>query len=48
MVGKYQLDIADEIVYNSEVTSYKYKMFKYAVYIDVLAFIMFVMSFIIA
>lgn len=47
-VGKYQLDIADEIVYNSGVTSYKYKMFRNAVYIDVLAFIMFVMSFIIA
>ena len=47
-VGKYQLDIANEIVYNAKVASYKYKMFKVAVCIDVVAFIMFILNFIIA
>ena len=36
---KYQLDLSDEIVYNSNVASCKYKLFKNAVYIDIVAFL---------
>lgn len=46
--NKYQLDLADEIVYNSNITSYKYKLFKAAVYIDILTFMLFILCFIMA
>lgn len=36
---KYQLDLSDEIVYNSNVASCKYKLFKKAIYLDIIAFL---------
>ena len=39
---KYQLDLADEIVYNSDIVSRKYKFFKVAVYLDIIAFLILV------
>ena len=36
---KYQLDLSDEIVYNSNVASCKYKLFKKAICVDMVAFL---------
>lgn len=36
---KYQLDLSDEIVYNSNIASCKYKLFKKAIYLDIIAFL---------
>lgn len=41
---KYQLDLSDEIVYNSDIISRKYKFFKVAVYLDIVAFLFFAFS----
>lgn len=46
--SRYQLDLANEIVYNSGIASRKYKFFLVAAYIDVVAFIFFAVSLIIA
>ena len=46
--SKYQLDLADEIVYNSDIASRKYKFFKVAAYLDVVAFMLLAVCFIIA
>jgi hypothetical protein len=46
--NRYQSDLANEIVYNSDIASCKYKFFKVAAYLDVLAFIVLVVCFIIA
>lgn len=37
---KYQLDLSDEIVYNSDIVSRKYKFFKVAVCLDIFAFLL--------
>lgn len=39
---KYQLDLSDEIVYNADIVSRKYKFFKMAVYLDIIGFILLV------
>ena len=36
---KYQLDLSDKIVYNSNIASCKYKLFKKAIYLDIIAFL---------
>ncbi|MDL2302176.1 DUF5706 domain-containing protein [Lachnospiraceae bacterium OttesenSCG-928-D06] len=46
--NRYQLDLSNEIVYNSNIASYKYKFFKVAAYLDVTAFVLLAISFIIA
>ncbi len=45
---KYQLDLSDEIVYNSDIVSRKYKFFKVAVYLDIFAFLLLAVSVILA
>ena len=37
---KYQIDLSDEIVYNSNIVSRKYKFFKISVYLDIIAFLL--------
>lgn len=46
--SKYQLDLANEIVYNSDIASRKYQFFKVAAYLDVVAFMFLAVCFIIA
>lgn len=46
--SKYQLDLANEIVYNSNIASHKYILFKGAAYLDVVVFMLFVVCFIVA
>ena len=46
--SRYELDLANEIVYNSDIASRKYKFFKVAAYLDVVAFMLLVCCFIIA
>lgn len=36
---RYQIDLSDEIVYNSDIVSRKYSFFKMAVYLDIIAFL---------
>lgn len=45
---KYQLDLSDEIVYNSDIVSRKYKLFKVAVYLDIVAFLLLAFSIVLA
>lgn len=45
---KYQLDLSDEIVYNSDIVSRKYKLFKVAVYLDIVAFLLLAFSTVLA
>ena len=45
---KYQLDLSDEIVYNSDIASRKYKFFKLAVYLDIVAFLILAFSIVLA
>lgn len=45
---KYQLDLSDEIVYNSNIASRKYKLFKIAVDLDIIAFLLLAISIILA
>ena len=45
---KYQIDLADEMVYNSGIASYKYRCFQWAVTLDILAFIVLCFSFVTA
>lgn len=45
---KYQLDLSNEIVYNSNNASRKYKVFKIAVYLDIIAFLLLVVFIILA
>lgn len=45
---KYQVDLAKEIVYNSDVASCKYRCFKIAAYFDLVAFIILAIALIIA
>lgn len=45
---KYQLDLSDEIVYNSDIVSRKYKFFKVAVYLDIVAFLLLAFSIVLA
>lgn len=45
---KYQLDLSDEIVYNSNIVSCKYKLFKMAVYADIVAFFILAYSIVLA
>lgn len=40
-VSTYQLDLANEIVYNADIVSRKYKLFKWAVKLDIVAFSLF-------
>lgn len=44
--SRYQIDLANEIVYNSDIVSRKYKFFKVAAYLDVIAFVLFLVCFI--
>ena len=37
---KYQIDLSEEIVCNSNIASRKYKLFKIAVYLDIVAFLL--------
>lgn len=46
--SRYQLDLANEIVCNSDIASRKYKLFRVAAYLDVVAFILWVCCFIIS
>ena len=45
---KYQLDLSDELVYNSNIVSRKYKFFKKAVYLDIIAFLLLAISMVLA
>ena len=45
---KYQMDLSDEIVYNSDIVSRKYKFFKMAVYLDIMALLLLAVSIILA
>lgn len=45
---KYQLDLSDEIVYNSDIVSRKYKFFKLAVYLDIVVFLLLAFSIVLA
>lgn len=45
---KYQLDLSDEIVYNSDIASRKYKFFKLAAYLDIVAFLILAFSIVLA
>lgn len=38
-VSEYQLDLSSEIVYNSNITSFKYALFKIAILLDIIAFL---------
>ena len=46
--AKYQMDLSDEIVYNSDIVSRKYKFFKMAVYLDIMALLLLAVSIILA
>ena len=43
-----QMDLSDEIVYNSDIVSRKYKFFKMAVYLDIMALLLLAVSIILA
>lgn len=45
---KYQLDLSYEIVYNSDIVSRKYKFFKFAMYLDIVAFLLLAFSIVLA
>lgn len=45
---KYQIDLSNEIVYNSDIVSRKYKFFKMAVCLDIIAFFLLAVSVILA
>lgn len=45
---RYQLDLADEIIFNSRIVSNKYILFQGVVYLDILAFILLIIGFIAA
>jgi len=45
---KYQLDLSNEIVYNSDIVSRKYKFFKSAVFLDIIAFFLLSVSILLA
>lgn len=45
---KYELDLSDEIIYNSKITSRKYKLFRWAVYLDIIAFGLFLIVIVLA
>lgn len=44
-LSKYQLDLADEIVYNADIASQKYMFFKWAVFLDIVAFLILIIEF---
>lgn len=46
--SKYQIDLSEEIVYNSDIVSRKYKFFKIAVYLDIIALLLLAVSIILA
>ena len=46
--SKYQLDLADEIVYNAEIADFKYRCFRIAVKIDIGAFVFLILGIIVA
>lgn len=46
--SRYQLDLANEIVYNADIVSRKYKLFRVAAYLDVVAFMLLICCFTIA
>lgn len=38
-IGKYQIDLSNEIIYNSGIVSIKYTCFRYAIILDIVAFV---------